>query len=90
MKGRSQKKPPSTKLLGILAMKFRGTRDKAERAAIAEQYSQAVDDLIAGEKWKVMPPLEDQLPDEWMPDAFFEHWHLRLPTARARPTGTDR
>jgi predicted transcriptional regulator len=32
--------------LGELAMKFRGTRDSAERQAIARQYSQTVDLLI--------------------------------------------
>ena len=89
MKARSKKPAPSAKLLGVLAMKFRGTRDAAERTAIAEEYSQAVNAMLTADKLKTMPPLEDQLPDEWMPDAFFEHWQLRNPRASALRTGTD-
>ena len=73
--------------LSILAMQFRGTRDEEKRFAIAREYSQAVDQLIASKKWRLIPPLEDQLPDEWMPEAFFEHWSLSLPQRRAGRRG---
>jgi len=78
------KKVPPAKQLCILAMQFRGTRDETERRSIALAYSQAVDELIAGKKWRLIPPLEDQLPDEWMPEAFFVHWSLRSPKRRTR------
>ena len=68
-------------------MQFRGTRDEAERRAIAQAYSQAVDELIAGKRWRLIPPLEDQLPDEWMPETFFEHWSLGPPPRRVGRTG---
>jgi len=71
------------KQLGILAMQFRGTRDEAERTSIAQAYSRAVAELIAGKKWRRIPPLEDQLPDEWMPENFFEYWSLCPPSRRA-------
>lgn len=60
--------------LGILAMRFRGTRDQAERRVIAEEYSRVVDRLIRGGQWEQLPAAEDQLPDEWMPEAFFRYW----------------
>ena len=60
--------------LGGLALKFRGTRRDAERAVIAGDYSQAVDRLIESGGWREMPAPEDQLPDAWMPKAFFEYW----------------
>jgi hypothetical protein len=60
--------------LGELALKFRGTRRDAERQAIAGEYSQTVDRLIHSGNWHEMPAPEDQLPDDWMPKAFFEYW----------------
>jgi len=60
--------------LGELAMKFRGTRQIAERQAIANDYARAVERLIHSGFWREMPAPEDQLPDAWMPKAFFEYW----------------
>jgi hypothetical protein len=60
--------------LGQLAMEFRGTRRDAERRTIAASYSQTVDRLIQSGTWHEMPASEDQLPDAWMPKAFFEYW----------------
>jgi hypothetical protein len=60
--------------LGQLAMRFRSTRRDEERRAIAEDYSQTVDRLIHSGAWQEMPAPEDQLPDAWMPKAFFEYW----------------
>ncbi len=60
--------------LGMLAMRFRGTRDAAERQTLAEDYSQTVDRLIRGGQGEEMPSPEEQLPDEWMPKAFFNFW----------------
>ena len=77
MKQTHEKKVPPEKLLGVLAMQFRGTKDEAERRAIAETYSRTVNQLIKSRKWRDIPPLEDQLPDDWMPKAFFEYWSLR-------------
>jgi hypothetical protein len=55
-------------------MQFRGTRIETERQAIADDYAQTVDRLIRSGRWHEMPPPEDQLPDDWMPTAFFEYW----------------
>ncbi len=60
--------------LGDLAMQFRGTRDSSERAKIAQQYAQAVHELIQRGDWTEVPAPEDQLPDECMPQEFFEYW----------------
>ncbi len=60
--------------LGILAMKFRGTRDVVERKFIAGEYAETVNALISSGTWDEMPPPEDQLPDDWMPKAFFDYW----------------
>jgi hypothetical protein len=70
------------KQLSILAREFRGTRDQQQRAVIAEKYAHAVGQLIASKKWKRIPPLEDQLPDEWMPKDFFQHWSLTPPATQ--------
>ena len=60
--------------LGVLAMRFRRTRDEAARRAIAADYAQEVQRLIETGNWAEAPAFEDQLPDEWMPDAFFAYW----------------
>jgi hypothetical protein len=60
--------------LGELAMKFRGTRDGAQRDAIAKEYAKTVKRLINSRHWSEMPSPEDQLPDDHMPKAFFEFW----------------
>jgi hypothetical protein len=57
--------------LGVLAMRFRSTKGKAKRRAIAKDYSQTVDRLIRSGNWREMPAPEDQLPDEFMPPSFF-------------------
>jgi hypothetical protein len=77
---------PPEKQLCILAREFRGTRDEQQRVAIASEYAKAVKRLIKSKSWDEIPTLEDQLPDEWMPDDFFTHWSLRPPIRRtARP-----
>jgi len=60
--------------LGELALKFRGTRDDSERRDIAREYTKTVKRLIHSGSWNEMPAPEDQLPDEYMPAAFFEFW----------------
>lgn len=60
--------------LGILAAKFRGTRSDEERREIAKDYSQTVERLIQSGVWQEIPAPEDQLPDAWMPKAFFDYW----------------
>ena len=67
--------------LGELATQFRGTRHEEERQSIAREYSQAVDRLIHSGRWQETPALEDQLPDTWMPKAFFEYWSRRQSTS---------
>ena len=64
-------------LLGVLAMRFRGTRRDAERRDIAREYSQVVKRLINSGCWQEMPAFEDQLPDDWMLQAFFDYWLRR-------------
>jgi hypothetical protein len=63
-----------TETLGVLAMRFRGTRREEERREIARDYCQAVERLIQSGSWHEMPSPEDQLPDDWMPRAFFDYW----------------
>ena len=87
MKSRPHSHVRPEKRLCILAREFRTTRDERERAAIAERYAEAVLQLIAGKKWKKIPTLEDQLPDEWMPEQFFTFWSLQPPVRRAGRTG---
>ena len=60
--------------LGALAMRFRRTRDEAARRAIAAEYAREVQRLIETGNWSEAPAFEDQLPDEWMPEAFFAYW----------------
>jgi hypothetical protein len=60
--------------LGALAMQFRGTRLDSERHDIAREYARTVHRLIQGGHWYEMPAPEDQLPDDWMPPAFFDYW----------------
>jgi hypothetical protein len=83
IKSSRQKKVPPARRLGVLAMDFRGARDESKRESIAQAYSQAVAELIDSNKWKCIPLLEEQLPDEWMPEAFFTYWSLRPPLRRA-------
>ena len=47
------------------------------RRAIADDYSRAVERLIRSGGWHEMPAPEDQLPDRWMPEAFFAYWSRR-------------
>jgi hypothetical protein len=87
MKSTGSKLPPQ-KHLRILAREFRGTTDERERASIARVYAQVVIQMIGSKKkWRTIPPLEDQLPDEWMPVEFFKYWSLRPPVRRAGRTG---
>jgi hypothetical protein len=67
--------------LGGLAMKFRGTRRDTERRDIARDYSETVERLIRSGWWQEMPPPEDQLPDDWMPTAFFAYWSRQQATS---------
>ncbi len=60
--------------LGVLAMRFRRTRDEAARRAIAAEYAREVRRLIETGDWSETPAFEDQLPDEWIPEAFFAYW----------------
>ncbi len=64
---------PDEQCLARLAFRFRGTRCEEERKAIAADYAQTVDRLIASGCWDRMPGPEEQLPDAWMPRAFFEY-----------------
>ena len=63
--------------LGRLALEFRRSRDTETRQSIVDQYEKAVKDLISTGTWDRVPPPEDQLPDEVMPQTFFEYWDNR-------------
>ena len=67
-------RPEAARQLGVLAMRFRRTRDEAARRAIAAEYAREVQRLIETGSWAEAPAFEDQLPDEWMPEAFFAYW----------------
>ena len=60
--------------LGVLATRFRRTRDETARRAIATEYAREVQRLIETGDWSEAPAFEDQLPVEWMPEAFFRYW----------------
>jgi hypothetical protein len=60
--------------LGALAMRFRRTRDEAVGRAIAAEYAWEVQRLIDTEDWSQALAFEDNLSDEWMPEAFFAYW----------------
>jgi hypothetical protein len=55
-------------------MMFRRTRDPNERQDIRAAYADTVERLIGSRNWQEMPGPEYQLPDDWMPRAFFEFW----------------
>jgi hypothetical protein len=78
--GRSEQPaiPAETKL-GLLAMQFRGTRDESVRDKVTADYRRVVAGLIASGQWKEMPAFEDMLPDERMPEAFFQFWSIPCP-----------
>jgi hypothetical protein len=77
-RARQEQIPPET-MLAILALRFRSTRDEAERDTITQDYAAAVTRLIQSGKWKAMPTFENQLPDERMPRAFFDYWEIPCP-----------
>jgi hypothetical protein len=60
--------------LGVLAVKFRSTRDPAQRQAIAKDYAKTVKNVIYRGGWNEMPAPEDQLPDDYMPREYSEFW----------------
>ena len=66
--------PRDEEHLGQLAMRFRRTRRESERRAIADDYALTVERLIRRGGWNEVPAPEDQLPDLYMPRAFFEYW----------------
>ena len=60
--------------LSCLAMQFRSTRNPEEQLQLAREYERTVTSLIETRIWRNVPPPEDQLPDDWMPQQFFEYW----------------
>jgi hypothetical protein len=70
--------PPETKL-GLLAMQFRSTKDKSKRQKIMSEYENIVNQLIKNKAWDEMPGFEDMLPDEYMPERFFQYWKIPCP-----------
>lgn len=75
--------PDDEDILGQLAMRFRGTRNDADRQAIAREYAETVDRLIRSGVWHEAPGPEDMLPDDCMPKAFFEYWSGEPPRPQA-------
>jgi hypothetical protein len=68
-------------------MRFRSTKDDAERDRVAAKYAHVIGKLIASGKWEEMPALEDLLPDERMPLAFFKFWSIPVPHHPDGPRG---
>jgi hypothetical protein len=60
--------------LGALAMRFRSARSEPERRQISDDYAKIVEILIQSSVWDEMPASEDQLPDDYMPQTFFDYW----------------
>lgn len=79
----SSGRPDVNHQLGVLAMRFRRTRDETARRAIATEYAREVQRLIETGSWSEGPAFEDQLPLEWMPEAFLAYW---CPDAPPRST----
>lgn len=74
MKSDPAPRPDVAHQLGVLAMRFRRTRDEITRRAIAAEYALEVQRLINSGAWDVAPAFEDQLPMIWMPKEFFAYW----------------
>ena len=87
MRQSRQPRIPLETQLGLLAMRFRSSRDESERDKVAAEYKYVVDQLIANGEWEEMPAFEDMLPDERMPKAFFEFWSIPVPR---NPNGLHR
>jgi hypothetical protein len=68
--------------LGLLAMRFRSTRDESARNAVTANYAEVVRKLIDSGKWKEMPAFEDMLPGDRMPEAFYIFWSIPSPVDR--------
>jgi hypothetical protein len=83
MKSDPPPRPDVCHRLGALAMRFRRTPDETSRRGIATEYAQEVQRLIETGEWSEAPAFEDQLPLEWMPEAFFAYW---CPDAAPRST----
>lgn len=81
--------PTDEERLSQLAMCFRSTRQDGERRKIATEYAEVVERLIKSGRWNEMPPLDDQLPDDWMSANFFDFWSNPEPTI-ALATQVDR
>ena len=82
MKQTQQPETPLETQLGLLAMRFRHTRDDAERDKVTAEYEQVVEKLIASGDWEEMPAFEDMLPDERMPKSFFIFWSIPAPPSQ--------
>jgi hypothetical protein len=82
-----QQKIPLEAQLGLLAMRFRSTTDVSERDKVVAAYEHVVSQLIESGKWEEIPSFEDMLPDERMPEAFFNFWSIPIPP---NPDGQDR
>jgi hypothetical protein len=65
--------------LGLLAMRFRGARDETSRDTVAVEYAQVVRRLINGGTWKEIPPYEERLPGNRMPEEFYIYWSIPSP-----------
>lgn len=65
--------------LALLAMEFRGNKDEESRKSVTAKYAKVVSQLVKSGKWKYMPTMEEQLPDEYLPDEFFTYWELTNP-----------
>jgi hypothetical protein len=79
MKRARQRQVPPETMLGILAMRFRSTRDEGERDAITQRYAAVAARLIESGKWEATPTFENQLPDERLPRAYFDYWGIPCP-----------
>jgi hypothetical protein len=66
------------KELSTLAETFRNTKDNKTKQEIADLYQKKVNLLIETTKWDKMPPLENQLPQNWMPFEFYDYWENRV------------
>jgi hypothetical protein len=62
--------------LGRLACLFRGNRDLIHRQQVAGEYADVVRKLIVSGTWDECPSFEDQLPNIYMPDEFFQYWRI--------------
>lgn len=70
--------------LSGLARRFRSAVNDTDKRLLADQYGHAMDQLFEIDSWWGEPPLDAQLPDEWMPESYKLHWSQPIGQVKSR------